>query len=499
LVKRLDLYALLLNGDTRNDVQLRAGDVVFIPPASSLVGIDGEIRRPALYELPDGATVEELINLAGGLLPTADAKSVRMRRVLQAGTRDVETLDVLGQADLNMPLRSGDILTIYPVLEDREDAVFLSGHVTRPGSYEWQPGMTITDLLGSEKYLRPKADLGYLLIRREVGPDRRIEILSANLRAARLDPTAKANILLQHRDHITVFELGVVRSAAVKAALLELEAQSTRDEPFQMVKISGQVPAPGSYPLEEDMHISDLLRAGGGLSAAAFAAEAELTRYVVNEMDTRSTELIDIDLAAIRAGNDEADLKLVPYDYLNIKEIPAWDDQFEVEILGEVRFPGIYPVRPGETLSSVLARAGGMTPLAFPDGSIFTRESLQEREVRQLQTLESRLEADLVGLALRASADPTGNAQSAMSVGQSLLEQLRKTQPTGRLVINLDAVLEAPGNAENDIVLRDGDKLHVPHRSQEVMVLGEVQYATSHLFMGSKARDSYIQLSGGLT
>ena len=499
LVKQLDLYALLLNGDSSNDAQLQAGDVVFIPPATTLVGIDGEIRRPALYELAQGATVEDLLNLAGGLLPAADAKSVRMRRVTRAGVRSVETLDLLGQTDLSKPLQDGDILTIYPVLENRENAVYLGGHVTRPGSYEWQPGMTIADFLGSDKYLRAQADLGYLLIRREVGPNRQASIISADLRAARLQPESMSNILLHQRDHITVFELGMVRSAAIKAVLLELEAQSTHDDPFQMVKISGQIPAPGSYPLEADMHISDLLRAGGGLSAAAFIAEAELTRYIVNGKGSRTTVLIAIDLAAIRAGSAEADLKLAPFDYLNIKEIPAWADQFEVEILGEVRFPGTYPARPGETLSSVLERAGGMTSLAFPGGSVFTRQSLREREAEQLRTLENRLEADLAGLALRASADPTGNAQSAMTVGQSLLEQIGNSQPTGRLVINLDAVLQAAGNPDKDIVLRDGDRLHVPYRSQEVTVLGEVQYATSHLFQDRKGRDSYIQSSGGLT
>jgi len=499
LVKNLDLYALLLNGDTSNDEQLRAGDVVFIPPAKNLVGIDGEIRRPALYEMPDGAKIEELIDLAGGLLPTADAMSVRMRRVLQDGTRDVETLDVLEQSDLKMSLQSGDILTTYPVLEGIENAVYLSGHTTRPGSHEWKPGMMLVDLLPTNKYLRPKADLGYLLIRREVEPDRQAMILSADLRAARDHPDSEANIPLQPRDHITVFELGVVRSAAVQAVLLELEAQSTRDEPFQMVRISGQVRAPGSYPLEAGMHISDLLRAGGGLSAAAFATEAELIRYVVDAMGSRTTELISIDLAAVSAGNSTANLLLKPYDYLNIKEIPAWSNQFEVEIDGEVRFPGTYPVRPGETLGTVLERAGGITPLAFPRGSVFTRESLQEREARQLKTLENRLQADLAGLALRASADPSGNAQSAMTVGQSLLEQIRASQPTGRLVIDLGRVLHASGPAESDIILRDGDKLFIPHRSQEVMVLGEVQYASSHLFQDHKRRNDYIGLSGGLT
>ena len=124
---------------------------------------------------------------------------------------------------------------------------------------------------------------------------------------------------------------------------------------------------------------------------------------------------------------------------------------------------------------------------------------MQERESQQLKTLESRLEADLAGLALQAAADPTGNSQQAMSVGQSLLEQIRTSTPTGRLVIDLEKLARRPDRDEFDIVLRDGDRLLVPKKTQEVTVLGEVQYATSHLFEPGEARDSYINRSGGLT
>ena len=117
------------------------------------------------------------------------------------------------------------------------------------------------------------------------------------------------------------------------------------------------------------------------------------------------------------------------YDYFSIKEVPAWEKQFEIELIGEVRFPGIYPVRRGETLRSVLERAGGLTDLAFPAGSVFTRATLREREADQIVVLERRLQADIAGLGLRAAADPSGNAQQAMSVGQSLLEQIRTTVP----------------------------------------------------------------------
>ncbi len=497
-VSTLDLYALLLQGDTRHDMQLRANDVVFVPPAQTMVGIDGDIRRPAIYELRTESTVGELIALAGGLLPTADATTVQLGRVSRRGSRSIETLDVEREADLAKVLRSGDLLSVLTVLEEVDDAVSLTGHTTRAGQYEWTPGMRITDLISNERMLKPKADLGYVLIRREQGADRQATVLSTDLGAALADPASPANVQLHVRDRVIVFELGVVRAATVSAILEEFQAQATRGQPFQMVGISGEVRSPGSYPLEADMRVSDLLRAGGGLGSSAFAAGAELTRYIVDASGERETRLIPIDLEAILVGDTSADLLLSPYDYLSIKEIPAWEKQNEIELVGEVRFPGVYPVRRGETLRSVLERAGGLTDHAFPAGSVFTRETLRDREADQLKVLERRLEADLAGLGLRAAADPSGNAQQAMSVGQALLEQLRNTQPTGRLVIQLDKLI-ATDTADYDVALRNGDKLHIPQKSQEIMVLGEVQYATSHLFAPGLGRDAYIDLSGGLT
>src|SRR6185369_16846018 len=145
----------------------------------------------------------------------------------------------------------------------------------------------------------------------------------------------------------------------------------------------------GDYPLEPHMRVSDLLRAGGGLQDAAYGAKAELTRYRVGN-DMRQTQVLEIDLAAIMRGDESADLQLQPFDFLNVKEVPEWAEQKQVTLLGEVRFPGIYPIQHNETLRSVLDRAGGLTSFAFPMGSIFTRKELREREQQQLDRLADR-------------------------------------------------------------------------------------------------------------
>jgi len=246
------------------------------------------------------------------------------------------------------------------------------------------------------------------------------------------------------------------------------------------------------YPLEPGMRVSDLLRAGGGMRDAAYATDAELTRYEVVNGEYRETELITVNLAGLLRGDAGADVTLAPYDFLSIKEVSRWRGEESVTLGGEVTFPGTYPIRRGETLTSVLERAGGLTDLAFPEGSVFTREELKEREQRQIEVLASRVERDLAALSV---TDP--QSANTLTTGQALVTQLRSSVPTGRWAIRLDEIVA--GNKEADIVLKDGDVLLVPDQRQEVTVLGEVQYATSHVFSRALSRDDYIDRSGGIT
>jgi polysaccharide export outer membrane protein len=494
----LDLYDLLLKGDTRADMQLQSDDVILIPPIGTTVGVTGEVRRPAIYELDSDRSLANVIRLAGGLNPTADRRRLQLERISDTGARRIETLNYSDKAS-NTKLIAGDLLVVHKVLDDVDGAVAVAGHVTRPGSYEWFSGMRIVDLLPNQQYLKPQADLNYVLIRRELGPERKTIVVSADLGAAQADPASDANIPLAPRDKVTVFELGIARSATIAAVLDQLNAQSSSAQPFQVVGINGEVNAPAEYPLEQGMRVSDLLRAGGGLKPSAYQSTAELTRYVIGADGSRTTELYTVDLQAALAHDPGQDLLLRPYDILTVQLVPEWNQLLEVTLTGEFRFPGTYPVRRGETLSGLIERAGGLTEMAFADGTVFTREFLKEREAQQLELLRTRLQSDLSALSLQRAQTPEGGAAEAYSLGQTLLEELRTTEAQGRLVIDLPAILANAGDLAYDIVLRDGDELVVPPRSQEVTVIGEVQYATSHRHAPNLDRNSYIDLSGGLT
>ena len=501
-IQTLDVYDLLLHGDSRRDARLQSNDVLFVPPRGATVAVGGEVQRPAIYELAGEKSIDQVVALAGGLTATAYAATARIERIDTSGGRSVHTVDLRTAADRQAGVRNGDRVTIDPLPEDvLTDHVTLAGHVQRPGPYEWRPGMRLTDLIRSVNDLKPDADRHYVLIRRQADRTGPIDVFSADLAAALAAPGGPDDPMLQNLDSATVFDIGSGRAAVMTPLLRQLRQQAVYGEPAREVEIGGMVHAPGTYPLEDGMRVSDLIRAGGNLNESAYGLSAEITRYEVEAGTRRVIDLQEVDLAAVLAGDPGANIQLEPFDQVSIRQVSQWRRKGSVTIQGEVQFPGRYTIEPGEKLSSVLARAGGLTSLAFPEGSVFLRDDLKEREREQIDRLVTRLETDLATMMLRAgqaaAIQGVRAPDQSIAVGQSILGQLRRAEPLGRLVIDLPGLVE--GKSEVDVALRDGDRLLIPELKQEVMVLGEVQYATSHLVKEELRRDDYVAASGGPT
>jgi protein involved in polysaccharide export with SLBB domain len=499
LVRRLDLYDLLLRGDTSNDAKLQAGDVIFIPPVGATVSVEGEVRRPAIYELKGSVSLGAAVALAGGLTNEADDSRVAVLRVGEDKRRVALNLPLNTAEGRSAALRNGDAVRVQRLRPTLDAGVSLEGHVFRAGTVAWREGLRLSELIPSVDELKPDADLNYVLIRRELPPDRRLAVLSADLAAALRSPGSAADVPLAARDRVIVFDMEAGRRQVLNPLLAELRRQGGVETPSAVTSIGGRVKAPGEYPLEPGMRVSDLLRAGGNLEDSAYGVKAELSRFV-SGLDERKSELVEIDLAAVRRGESAADITLQAFDALIVKELPEWAKQESVTVSGEVRFPGTYPIRRGETLRSVIERAGGLTGLAFVKGSVFTRRELRERETEQINRLSERLQSDLAATAIQAGQIAQGQqaAQGAMNA-QALLGQLKTSKPIGRLVIDLDRVLSGNVGSPSDVLLRDGDQLIIPKIRQEVTVLGEVQNGTSHLYRAGLSRDDYVDLSGGLT
>jgi protein involved in polysaccharide export with SLBB domain len=504
LIRKLDLYDLLIHGNTSDDTKLLPGDVIFIPPVGRQVSVMGEVRRPAIYEVKAEANVDDLLQLAGGLTAEADRSRVTLTRIDAQQRRVILNVDTATPTGKSQAVSNGDLLQVARLRSNLDSGIQIQGYVYTPGAIAYRDGLRLSDVIHSVDELQPDADIHYVLIRRELPPNRRIAVVSADLAAALASPGSKADVTLMPRDRIIVFDLATGRDRTIQTLMDELRVQSNIEAPTQVVHVDGRVKVPGDYPLEPGMTVRDLIRAGGGLSDAAYVAKAELTRYEVVNGETRRTNLIEVDLNAATSGDPAANLALKPFDNLSIKEVSEWRGQESVTLTGEVRFPGHYSIRRGETLRSVIARAGGLTDYAFADGSVFTRTELRRREQEQLDALAARMQKDLAILAVQATATSTngqgGNsAAAALSVGQQLFTQLRAARAVGRLVIDLKASMKAAPGSNADLIMRNGDELIVPRLQQEVTVIGEVQNSTSHLYNAGLGRDDYISLSGGMT
>ncbi|MDH5300488.1 MAG: SLBB domain-containing protein [Gammaproteobacteria bacterium] len=499
LIQDLDLYELLLNGNSSSDLRLQSGDVVHVPALSRSVSIIGEIRRPAIYQLRGKESLKDLFQLAGGLTADAFELGVRIERVVEGGARKVLSVEIAKAS--SVVLQDGDLVQINAVASRVEKYVQLTGWVDRPGRYQWAPDMRVSQLLGRRAQMDPQTDFSYSLVKR-YGTDTHLEVTGFDLGQALDNPGSDADLKLQARDEVVVFATGQNRQIEMTRIVTELRKQARSDNPALLVRLHGQVHSPGEFPLTPGMRVSDLLRAGGMLLDSAHVMEAELTRFSVDAENGRQISHMKIELQSVLRGERSADITLQPYDVLTIKEIPQWEERDSVEVAGEVRFPGRYPIRRGETLSELIVRAGGFTDHAYIQGAVFMREELREREQKQLDAMAANLEAELAAVALQRSGEVSQVSTAGMA--NDLLGKLKTVKAAGRLVIHLDAVKASLDsgrrtNTGDDIVLQGGDKLFIPGQMQEVTVLGEVFHPTSHLYRSGADIEKYLDASGGMT
>jgi len=496
-ISTLDLYDLLLKGDASKDRQLRNGDVIFVPPIGPTVAVQGAVKRPAIYELKGNETLKDVIEMSGGVLASSQINFAQIERISPNGDKTILDFDITNQNDLNTKIKDSDKIYIHAIIDLIEDGVHLSGYLKRPGVYQWKDGMKLLDVIPSMHVLQSNPDLNYVLIQRKTEPEKKIHFLTANLSNAFKNPLSDNNLLLQKNDSIMVFGKEMDRAKLVEPLIEVLEFQAGYGNPVKMVTIQGKVKHPGIYPMSDGMKVSDLICAAGGLLENAYDKTAELSRFTVPEKKYRKIEHIEIQLEDIIKNVRSSDIELQSQDVLQVKEIPSWSNTGFVEIIGEVKFPGIYTIKRDETLKSLVERAGGITDYAYPDAAIFLREELREREQQLLDEMSRRLESDLALFSLEKLQNDGGALQGFMTAN-SLLDKLKTTKAVGRLVIDFPKILKSK-KKQGDVILKDGDKLIIPSKTQEVTVIGEVKFPTSHLFDEDLSRDDYIELSGGPT
>jgi protein involved in polysaccharide export with SLBB domain len=448
LVDTLDLYDYLLRADGSHDPRLQSGDVVFVPVHGARVRLYGEVVRPGTYEMRRGESLSDLLQAAGGFTADASRRRIQVSRVLPPSQRDtndrarvvidVTATDPNPEAAPNFPVEPGDVVRVFRVADRVGKSISVRGNVSTPGTIGFTPGMKLSDAVRLAGGLKPDAFLDQVLISRLRGADSS----RVQLRAAFRDSTGRPreDIALQQDDEIRIFSVTEFRAP-------------------EFVVITGAVRRPGRYAYREGITLRDLVLLAGGLDARASIREAEVARMprsrdggrlaVSERVALDSSYLLIAHARASANGVVQAsagrEISLQPYDNVLILAEGDWSAARSVVVTGEVGTPGAYTLlTKNDRLSDVLRRAGGLTNAANPDGIVFYRK-------------QGRL---------------------------------------GRVGVDLKSALR-DSTARDNLLLADGDSIHLPQFSGIVEVQGAVNAPRGVAWVPGAKLDYYVHAAGG--
>ncbi len=477
LVGTVDLYDYLLHGSTPAGVRLDGGDVVFVPVRGARVKINGAVTRPAIYEVTPTETLRDLVRIAGGFIPEAEVTTATIDRILPPGerpeagrNRTVVTVDLVTALDstrAGVPLAAGDSVTIFSISGGRTQSVAIAGSVWRPGSYRLDAGMRLSDLIRVAGGARPETYRGRAQILR-VRPDSTREMLGAALDGGEDPP-------LREQDQVTIYA-------------------RTDFRPVRYVGVYGAVKTPGRVAFADSMTLKDAILLAGGITDAADLTEAEVARLVLDRSgtgDSIATALrVPLDSSFVGdptgylarpTGRAAPVVRLAPFDNILVRRLPGYEAPREVVLTGEVRSPGRYTLLSrDERLSDLIARAGGLSPQAYPDGIRFYRsEGVTISGVDPARSAAfARDPARLA--AIRAAADS----------GRASLTRMT------RVGLDLPRALRDPRDRDN-IALAAGDSIHIPAYTPIVRVEGAVNAPTAVTFRPGADIKYYVNAAGG--
>ena len=533
-IATLDLYALLLRGDASGDVRVRQGDVVFVPSVGDQVAVQGEVKRPAIFEFKDGESLLDVVAFASGFSGFAFENEIRVRRTVDGVDRISKSISK-EELPAYLPM-SGDVVDVLPVNALPTKTVELSGLFSRPGFREWQPGLTLGDVVTSPRDLMiPPLESLLVVESRDIQGQLRIdlirgsEIFSDPIVAARgmgnndrvtlvpiqsqletdadkdKDGKSQLNPSNNERDPdldrkdldegVSINGENPETTAFKKKTEFDRRrffddlnqrviASSVLTEVAPLIEVEGMVNEAGRYPLSTRATVGDLILAAGGFKSDADIKSVELVRRTGSGFDIVSVSAEQFN----QTGLVTAGSQLIIRQDQDKTLLPA------VSVQGFVKYPGVYRMPRGSTIGQLIQRAGGMLANADLRAAVFTRESIKTREISQLRRLERDTAQQLAGNEI-TGLDVDANKARANIELSKVLSQLAETEAVGRLVINLPSILA--GQTNQDVILEDGDKLVVPSIRQSVTVIGEVLYPTSHVYQLNFDHEKYLELSGG--
>jgi protein involved in polysaccharide export with SLBB domain len=502
----VDLYHVMMQGTGNADELLQDGDKIIVPPLGPTIAIAGAVKRPGIYEIKRGQklSMNEMLGLAGGVLIPADNRFMRLAS-MQSGDEIIEAVSN-GNA---RRFQDGDILQVARSEARRTSDITLAGETRKPGNHALAQAKSLSDLLGDARALGEDI---YPLI----GIIERLDPDTLTRTYLEFSPRKiiqkRDNLSLQQGDKVHLFANNdivalQVKQDSVSAAgdlLTPISYSADRpaspetgrqSDPFlvsflkeRSVHVRGAVRRAGAYPVASDTSLGALLAAAGGLTVEAAKDNIELS--------LRRPEGIER-LTVSMTHDDVSRITLHPGDTVRVNQAYQRVTDQSVTLLGEIKHPGKYDLMPGDTLRSLLERAGGLSEQAYPPGAIFSRKAERVAEEARYRAQAQDLEMKLAAALAQQDKDKKPD-MTQVSATQSLVSQLKNAQAIGRITVEADPAILTFDPAQ-DILLETGDRIYIPKRPMTVRVAGEVLSPAALQFRQGKTPNDYIREAGGTT
>ncbi|WP_291285072.1 SLBB domain-containing protein [Flavobacterium sp.] len=476
IYKNVDIYKFLVKGDQSDNVSLRDNDVIRIPAYTQRVIVEGEVKRPGIFEMKKGEKFSDLLNFASGFNEFAYTASVN---VLQKTGKEFKVHDINESEYGSYVPQSGDVFKVTKILNRFENRIKIDGAVFRPDYYSFNEGMRVSDLITRAEGLKEDAYTKRARIIR-LKTDLTTEIVNVDLSAA-LSGDLNADIELKREDIVTVY------------SILEF-----REE--YIVTIDGEVKNPGEYEYFENLTLNDLVVQVGGLTGSA-SKRVEIARMVksdvIDDADPKRIELVELE---ITADNNEQikNFVLKPFDVINIRKIAVYEKPEMVKVSGAVTYPGKYVLaNKKETVYNVVMRAGGLTSIANLDGMKIKRP-IKEAQIEQLESVNLNLDKKLTteDEAVKPKQGELDLKQKD-TLSSKLSKKLRDELKFATIPVNWEKIVKDKNHYSN-VTLFPGDEIEVAVYNEGVKVTGNVLLTSEIPYRKGKGFKYYINSVGGV-
>ena len=446
LLNYFDFYDYLLDGSETGNVQLKDQDVIIVSPYLSQITIEGQVKRPGIYELKSGETFNDLLKYSSGFTANAYKKSFIIERYTDV-QKEVKEFNLTDAQYIS--LKNGDKIFVKEVLDIYRNRVTLEGAVFHPGNYEFFEGMTVKDLLIKSEGVKKEAyNDKAIIIRLLDTQDKKLISFSINEVMNGIN-----NPELMPEDQVYIYSKDELREK-------------------RTISINGAVNAPIKLEYLDGLTVQDMVALAGGFKEGADPHNIEIARRLNDEDFSTIAQSIVVSVNNNLKNDALSKFEIKPYDVITVRYKKGYITQKNVSIEGEVQFPGTYTLQnEEETISDIIKRAGGLTPYAYIDGANLIRIKKTPEKEKQTEVLSLIKERD------------------------TLFDNIDPNLKFFKVGIDLNKILN--NNKEYDLILEEGDKIIIPKVNQTVEVQGMVFTPSLIQYSEGKGLKYYINNSGG--